>query len=555
MATTVELPRYRCSGRVRLVRFLLMAFVALAGAMLTAWGLHLASEWGYYLVFLAPLLAVLPLAGLMDVAVALGHCRNPVFAGILGLLAGLLVSPGRYQADLVSHLGWRHVYRVDLLPRYLAFRMNHDVVRIDHGMQHNQVDWEPDNGNPLFKWLYFLLETLILTGTLMAVGILRACRAYDEEQGRWMLSATTLWGAGAGPPLAEVIQKGYLANLVEVLTPLDARDPVLCQLTLEYSFPADARVQPGPVFLTIKEVIPGKNGTHKDTVLAEQWQIEGKDRELLLSRLFPFVAEHKPAFQPTPQETPRPELWTSEAIRPVPEPFGGTIRTPRHLVIEQLLVALPLMLAAGVMVGLLIYGFFLVGKLSPAQEFLLGGGVFGALGVGAWVTKYFGDFLPNCYLLRRSKQAVTQRPDPVVKPDHSAVLFIEVIPRQFWGPFTVQGASDVGFLRVDREQGLLLFEGDHERWRISAQSIVSCEVEHFCIGGERTREGKRFFLVVLRVRIDGEVWERPIIRRPFHLGGKRLERQRESDACRLRNEILSLLNPGQDGLPRHQDRR
>ena len=41
----------------------------------------------------------------------------------------------------------------------------------------------------------------------------------------------------------------------------------------------------------------------------------------------------------------------------------------------------------------------------------------------------------------------------------------------------LETASDVGFLRLDSARGLLLFEGDKERYWVPAGAILSCEVE------------------------------------------------------------------------------
>ena len=41
----------------------------------------------------------------------------------------------------------------------------------------------------------------------------------------------------------------------------------------------------------------------------------------------------------------------------------------------------------------------------------------------------------------------------------------------------LQTAGDGGFLRIDPQRGLFLFEGDRERYRIPAGAVFSCEVE------------------------------------------------------------------------------
>ena len=79
-------------------------------------------------------------------------------------------------------------------------------------------------------------------------------------------------------------------------------------------------------------------------------------------------------------------------------------------------------------------------------------------------------------------------------------------------------ATDVGFLGFDFQNGLILFEGDNERYRIPASAIVECRQEYcsrftstqFLAGyASRSHKERRYFFVVITARFSGRDWELP----------------------------------------------
>jgi hypothetical protein len=66
-----------------------------------------------------------------------------------------------------------------------------------------------------------------------------------------------------------------------------------------------------------------------------------------------------------------------------------------------------------------------------------------------------------------------------VDPDGPEAIFVEMVPRRHWARANrmLETAGDLGFLRIDAGRGLLLFEGDRERYQIPAGAILGCEVE------------------------------------------------------------------------------
>ena len=131
LASVSRRPAYRPSGRVNLPRFLPLTLLVVLVASLLAILLHVAYVLSFYFVLMVPIFAVLLLAPVLLLAVHSGQCRNRLAAGLVGAVAGTLVYVGHYHVGLV-HLGGPAVlYRIDLLPAYIALRMETDEIRND----------------------------------------------------------------------------------------------------------------------------------------------------------------------------------------------------------------------------------------------------------------------------------------------------------------------------------------------------------------------------------------------------------------------------------------
>lgn len=114
---------YRPSGRVNWALFLPGAALTLGTAALMALALAYLGTRGWHIILFAPLLLVAPAAFALYGAVRVGHCRNPLLAGLLGVVVGLIVGVGHYHAELVIRTGPVALSRVDLLPEWINFQM------------------------------------------------------------------------------------------------------------------------------------------------------------------------------------------------------------------------------------------------------------------------------------------------------------------------------------------------------------------------------------------------------------------------------------------------
>lgn len=136
-------------------------------------------------------------------------------------------------------------------------------------------------------------------------------------------------------------------------------------------------------------------------------------------------------------------------------------------------------------------------------------------------------YLGNRYLLKVVRREFARRTGCVVDPHDPEASFVEVVPKLNWGKMTLENASDVGFLRIDKSRREVLFEGDRERWRIPAAAIISCEVDFF-VEGQGTHAATKVFYTVLRARRPGQFWEAPIRERSSGTGIFRSGRRRKA---------------------------
>src|SRR5262245_8034344 len=164
MSTTLDRPQYRASGKVDYARFL-FCFVVFALPIALAAGFLLCKvfTWGFYLVMIAPLVAGLLAGAGVALAVRLGHCRNRWIGAVAGLVAGLVMYLGYYQFHFAEQpfVGYRNVHRIDLLPRWILFRILTDEQRkVGDFRDKHQAPGGNNLGvvDQVFKWMFFVFD-------------------------------------------------------------------------------------------------------------------------------------------------------------------------------------------------------------------------------------------------------------------------------------------------------------------------------------------------------------------------------------------------------------
>jgi hypothetical protein len=541
---------YRPSGRVHGPVFVALTMLTLLTAVVMAGLLYLAFHAGIYLLGIAPLVATLPVAGMAYWAVGASHCRSRALAGLLGLVAGLVVYFGYYHLDLLSWIGFGHAHRLDLLPRYVLFRVHTDVVRdVGHG-QINQQPQNPDTVQLVFRWFFFGMDLAVAAGVPLGVAVARAARAYSEEHGCWMTREIVACRPECADLLLDALTTHDHEAFAEALTPAVNQNHGYAELALDVVPAAVERPTLGEVYLTLAEVGPAvanANRRHRK-VLARRWRLDLEEAAAVAARFASVGAAFSgppaatsPSLPAAGALTERP-VSTAVVVTPIPPPYGRTVLTRGHLLVGAVLAALPFVLSTGGGFGLLGLGVYLGEDAGIAGMIALLLGGLASFGGGAWFMIYFGDYLPSRYLYRLSVTALRNRPETLVSPDDPSAVYIQVIPRRNWGKVMLENATDLGFLKADEAAGCLLYEGDAERWRIPVASILSCEVEGFVVG-EGAQGGQPFFVAVLRADMGGQVWEAPFTRRHVYRG-RRGAKQRQAETLALRELVHKLMPQG-----------
>ena len=475
---------YRVSGRVRWATFLPLAALALAVAVGMGFLLHAANKAGWYLIVIAPIIAAVPVAALVILAVNLGQCRNRAIGGLLGLVAGVVLYLSYYEAGLIDMVGPLALERLDILPNYIWFRLQTDVIQDAKPGKNPAGGPQPSVGMNIGT---FALELVILATLTTTSGLNRARKPFDEARRRWLVEEASTLVPGSGHALAEALDAGRLDALAEV--PPDRAAPATSHARVAVHYGPMIGEMPAawPVYLTIDEVeitikgLVSKKPKVRTARVLRQVELSAEEAALLAS-LFPELAGRATiAADPYPSTGPAPGVAAAE-VRPVPEEYAGKVLTGRHALIGNLYALSPLLM--------LLFGFaclgggawmieqgWTIGPLPPNVS----GIVVLVAGIGSFFLTALlakpAERLGNGHLHRVARGQFEWRPDRLVDADDPDARFVEVVPRRNFQRIMAETATDIGFFKVDARRGLLLFEGDRERISIPFESVVHCEVE------------------------------------------------------------------------------
>jgi hypothetical protein len=551
--------RFQSSGRINWTRFLPWAALAWLGSVLGAAVLFQLFQWGWYLIFLAPLAAAASVGGLVLLAVRRGHCRSRLVAGTLGAIAGLTLYLGYFYFGMVSALGLENAGRIDLLPRYIEIRMRVTVIKDVGDTSQNQP--EPGTGGEIMNWLIFAGEFGFVVFIAIAPGFRRASKPYCERCRDWMSRETTNFKPEVGPGFVEALRLNSVQSLAALFTSPPKNSPPLTAVALDYcpSLKTGASTD-CPVYLSVKQVVQNPRGVtryyfenSKGETLLRAVALEPPELAAVLPR---FTVLEKAtgttaaqALEELHVESPVTRPVAIADIRPVDPLFAGRVLTTRAKLVGTLLMFLMVVGVFGP-VGLAGLGAWLgfpdhppEGGVSTTARFF--GGVLIAVAAFVFLADMVmlftaPDFFRYRYLLRRIRREFSRRPNHLVSPGDPEAHFVEIVPRANWGSLKLEVASDLGFLRVDSSRREVLFEGDNEYYRIPPAAITSCEVERF-VTGQGTHAATVLYRVVLQINTPAGSVEKPISRRGTR--GMFMSKKRERWARELARRINGMIIP------------
>ncbi|WP_165235508.1 hypothetical protein [Aquisphaera insulae] len=576
---TPDAPRdvYRPSGKVGWSRFVpgLLAAGGVAAAL--AWLLNAVLNKGFYLIFVAPFFAALMLGGFWFLVLGWSHCRNTRLAATASVVLALVLYLGYYHVGLLQLIGYENAHRVDILPRYVQFRMKTDVARNAHDVGAKRRPQVGPNGvQQAFNWFFSGVELLGVIAVLTATGVTRSSRAYCESCGRWMESETQKLPPGMAATSWEAMAAGDLVN-----APGPSPGPAPANvphglLTVEHcpSCPASGRAS--VAYLTVKDVpLPGRPDPMTAKLaaafkpkpvaglrtLADHVALEPEEVGAF-ARTFPglgrtieanpglFAREHEAAHRLAADEVvasgfhdrPVRALATVEEVEPGE---AGTILTRKNAVLQTILGTVTTL---GGFVPAFAPTLVLFNLDTKPPDWFFGVAVAWMVGwmifTLVWCL-FFARYPTSRFMARKTRQAFEMRVSPLVDLNDPDLVFVDIIPRANWGKIMMENATDIGYVQLNKGRREIVFEGDRQRYRIPVESILSVEHESW---SEPTRHqlqsapSQNHAIVVRAMTKDGpwETWfyQRWNTLRPI------TEKGRLADAVALESRIRELMDRG-----------
>jgi hypothetical protein len=539
---------YRPSGKVRWARYLPALIIPFGISVAMAFVLCWAFIHDWYYSFFLPALAALPVAIAVRLAGVIGHSRNRLVACLVGALAGAFMYLGYYHLHFVSVVGRPGIARVNLLPKFIKWRM-----RTDSSVDRND---QPRPPRPARNWTYFAIDLVLAVTIVAGLAWARAGRAYCESCGRWMRRLLMVAPPGTGPPLAEALTQHQLESLDHIEAVLPKIRQACSMIDVEYCQGLANSPSSCLTYITVKEFNKhAARGREKAQSLLKQFALD-RDQLLLLADKFPRLrsiavrALTAGMVEPANRSLARPQdgrlLISTIGDDSVARAFSGKTGT-----IQMLLSLTPIFLVL-LGAGLLYAGWVqLTRDAQPAptalvlSALLIGTGLLAA-GTGGVICWNNVDFLNDRYISGLTRSFIRARPDALVDPDDPAAEYVAVVPRKNWTNWVPSGhPSDRGFLLVDNRKRQLLFEGLRERYCIPADELTSCEVEGMLAAGS-------LMVTVVRVRgaggpvdtagleLEWTGWEAPFYPRPTKFG-KYWAAHRRQRAESLQLQICQLM--------------
>jgi hypothetical protein len=493
-------PVYVSSGRFVLSDLLVSAFflsgIALLIASILAW-LTSQEFYGVGSLWFFPASIV---GGLVWRTVAATKLRNRLVGFVLGFFVGTIVVMGTYHIDQCSRwgVGWE---RIDRLPGYITFRMEtdgwiihkHAAIFVPVPEQAGIVPWQSPRVRWNWHWAGFLGEFIFLICLPGMVGLLRAKRPFSEELDAWFSQESLIISPDSASDLRAALESGSLDDWVHYGIEKTGSQEKHVAVTLWYC--------PRP-----STTGPSESSVYIAFGSGPLYLLEPEEAATL-AQLVPGLAEFAiPAEAKYDENSASPSDPTVARLIKLSGPHVGRVKKPsvkwwgRVKLYSMMMMMMP---AAGP--ALLMA--YLVGANPPPvaiPEWILIVAFFIAL--IAWVIFcrwwYNEDDNPMWRMLvRHYRNAVAGeialRSDVLVSPNDRGAIYINEIPRRFWGNLSeAKKDSESGFLLIDADRDQFLFEGDRFRYIIPVASILRCEVEEVT----KTQSTAGFYAVVLIAR-------------------------------------------------------
>lgn len=503
--------RYRPSGRFDPLAYAAMSIAVLATAGGLSWLLALGFEKRFYAPLLMPLgLGILLVATTTLLAVRLGHCRSPIAALLLGLVAALTLSPGHHLWPLVHEHGAESLTDLGVTFARLDARLGSAGV-VWSAFPSLDEDEPPTPGDRIFLWIAAGLESVLLPFLCLVPAWFRVLREpYCEQHGRWMTRQRLTFTPGSEPALLDALDHGRLG--VTAAAAVQEHQPNQAA-TLGLVDHCEALGGCTAGYLTLR---PSKGSAASElafealnpfyrlalrcaTLTVDEVEaLRGLEPGRGTAAVMPSWASE--LFEESGPGTTRDRARVEEIEQPEPPPAGDR----GHRGVAE---AINAVVALGPMALLIALGLAAerlgISWTHPATVLVVVAALSMILLSVAMLLRD-PSWLGDRYLLGRVAARIRRRAAPVVDPADAAATPIAIVPRSVWRDRRGQERIDHGWLAI--RDDTIVFEGDRLRLWIPPASMVGLELERLVVDQYQT-----WYFAVLRVMASDGVHTLPLV--------------------------------------------
>jgi hypothetical protein len=200
----LDRPKYRPSGKVAVIPFLVSALALFPVALLMGALLSLSGQL-LYIVIGSPVIAAGAVAGAGYLLMRASHCRSPVLAGWMLAGMGIVMYLFQFPTDVAIHFGPQVFLHPEIWPRIMVGTVNNwQFGQPGQGAAGNPV--------PVFNWIFFCVE-MFVSALVAAVGAVAATPGYCERCGKWMTKKSVLVEPGGAQSVVQALITGNLGEL------------------------------------------------------------------------------------------------------------------------------------------------------------------------------------------------------------------------------------------------------------------------------------------------------------------------------------------------------
>lgn len=535
---------YCPTGNVNWLKFFPALAFAAGVAVLMACCLHFLRVVGFYFVLVIPALAALVVGCAWMLGLNWSHCRSPRAASGGGVVLGLLLYFGYVHVGLIQLIGVGNAHRIDLLPKFVHFRMKTDVLRDAHAPRDAGNNQGPDRMQQAFNWFFFGGDVLVVIGVIVGTGRKWSSKPYCELCEKWMKSDLLKLSLGSSATLWKALQEGTSPDVDRCLASKVAENAAGSSLTIEYCPACPEHGRTSPVYLTITDGIQlaSRAALHPAEVVTLAAAYPNLKGGIADSRLLEKVESAADDIEIAHADQAAEWLGKFARIEAIEEHDAGTILTRQNAILKLLISIVPPII--GLILGGMPFVVLMNRPLAP-PEWVFGIAAFWMATcfffACAWVI-FFRHFVPGRFMFGKTRQAFEGRAESAVDLGNPSLIFVAVVPRAHWGKTMMETATDIGFLNLDAERREVVFEGDRQRYWIPAESIIEVKHDFYveAVQHEYQRSPTFHHFVVLRAMTTTGPWETIFALRQ-HRFRRTSAKRRLADVLELERQIREIL--------------